>query len=34
MHLVLMIGQLLEIWERNGKAEKDKIEETMKFLEK
>jgi uridine monophosphate synthetase len=32
MHAVLTIGQLLEYWERNGKVEKDKIEETRKFL--
>src|SRR5512147_328139 len=32
MHAVLTIGQLLEYWEENGKAEKDKIEETRKFL--
>jgi uridine monophosphate synthetase len=30
---VLTIGQLLEYWEGNGKVEKDKIEETRKFLE-
>ena len=34
MHAVLKIDQLLEYWERNGKVEKDKIEETMKFLER
>ncbi|OQY90256.1 MAG: orotate phosphoribosyltransferase [Anaerolineae bacterium UTCFX1] len=33
MHAVLTIGQLLEYWEENGKVEKDKIEETRKFLE-
>jgi len=33
MHAVLAIGQLLEYWEENGKVEKDKIEETRKFLE-
>ena len=32
MHAVLTIGQLLEYWEANGKVEKDKIEETRKFL--
>jgi uridine monophosphate synthetase len=32
MHAVLTIGQLLEYWEANGKVEKDKIEETKKFL--
>jgi uridine monophosphate synthetase len=32
MHAVLTIGQLLEYWEENGKAEGDKIEETRKFL--
>jgi uridine monophosphate synthetase len=32
MHAVLTIGQLLEYWERNGKVDKDKIEETRKFL--
>jgi len=32
MHAVLMISQLLEYWESNGKVEKDKIEETRKFL--
>jgi len=34
MHAVLTIGQLLEYWEENGKVEKDKIEETRKFLER
>lgn len=34
MHAVLTIGQLLEYWEGNGKVEKDKIEETRKFLER
>ncbi len=34
MHAVLTIGQLLEYWEKNGKVEKDKIEETRKFLAK
>jgi uridine monophosphate synthetase len=33
MHAVLTIGQLLEYWEGTGKVEKDKIEETRKFLE-
>jgi uridine monophosphate synthetase len=33
MHAVLTIGQLLEYWEGNEKVEKDKIEETRKFLE-
>ena len=32
LHAVLTIGQLLEYWEENGKVEKDKIEETRKFL--
>ena len=32
MHAVLTIGQLLDYWEENGKVEKDKIEETRKFL--
>ena len=32
MHAVLTIGQLLEYWESNGNVEKDKIEETKKFL--
>jgi uridine monophosphate synthetase len=34
MHAVLTIGQLLEYWEETGKVEKDKIEETRKFLER
>jgi len=34
MHAVLTIGQLLDYWEENGKVEKDKIEETRKFLER
>lgn len=34
MHAVLTIGQLLEYWEENGKVDKDKIEETRKFLER
>jgi uridine monophosphate synthetase len=32
MHAVLTIGQLLGHWEETGKVEKDKIEETRKFL--
>jgi len=32
MHAVLTIGQLLEYWESTVKVEKDKIEETRKFL--
>jgi uridine monophosphate synthetase len=32
MQAVLTISQLLEYWEANGKVEKDKIEETRKFL--
>ena len=32
MHAVLTIGQLLEYWEDNGKVEKDKIDQTRKFL--
>jgi uridine monophosphate synthetase len=32
MHAVLTISQLLEYWEGNGKVEKDKIEQTRKFL--
>src|SRR6266536_387067 len=32
MHAVLTISQLLDYWEKNGKVEKDKIEETRKFL--
>jgi uridine monophosphate synthetase len=32
MHAVLTISQLLGYWEANGKVEKDKIEETRKFL--
>jgi len=32
MHAVLTIGQLLDHWEENGKVDKDKIEETRKFL--
>jgi uridine monophosphate synthetase len=33
MHAVLTITQLLDYWEETGKVEKDKIEETRKFLE-
>src|ERR1044071_7481958 len=33
MQAVLTISQLLEYWEANGKVEKDKIEETRKFLQ-
>jgi len=32
MHAVLTISQLLEYWEKTGKVEKDKIEETRRFL--
>jgi uridine monophosphate synthetase len=32
LHAVLTIGQLLEYWEETGKVERDKIEETRKFL--
>src|SRR4030095_10416074 len=32
MHAVLTISQLLGYWEETGKVEKDKIEETRKFL--
>jgi uridine monophosphate synthetase len=32
MHAVLTISQLLGYWEKIGKVEKDKIEETRKFL--
>jgi len=32
MHAVLTITQLLDHWERTGRAEKGKIEETRKFL--
>lgn len=32
MHAVLTITQLLDYWEETGKVEKDKIEETRKFL--
>ncbi len=34
MHAVLTITQLLDYWEKTGKVEKDKIEETRKFLRK
>jgi len=33
MHAVLTITQLLDHWEKNGKVEKNKIEETRKFLQ-
>ncbi len=33
MHAVLTISQLLDYWEKNGKVEKDKIEETRLFLD-
>ncbi len=32
LHAVLTITQLLDYWETTGKVEKDKIEETRKFL--
>jgi orotate phosphoribosyltransferase len=32
MHAVLTIGQLLGYWESTGKVERDKIDETRKFL--
>jgi len=32
LHAVLTITQLLDYWEKTGKVEKDKIEETRKFL--
>ena len=32
MHAVLTITQLLDYWEQTGKVEKDRIEETRKFL--
>jgi orotate phosphoribosyltransferase len=32
MYAVLTITQLLDYWESTGKVEKDKIEETRKFL--
>ena len=34
LHAVLTISQLLEYWGENGKVEKDKIEETRKFLKR
>lgn len=34
MHAVLTITQMLDYWEETGKVEKDKIEETRKFLER
>ena len=34
LHAVLTIIQLLDYWEQTGKVEKDKIEETRKFLRK
>lgn len=33
LHAVLTIADLLNYWEENGKVEKDKIEETKKFLQ-
>ena len=32
MHAVLTISQLLDYWEKTGKVEKDKTEETRTFL--
>jgi uridine monophosphate synthetase len=32
LHAVLTITQLLDYWEKTGRVEKDKIEETRKFL--
>lgn len=32
LHAALIIGQLLDYWEGNGKVEKGKIEETREFL--
>ena len=32
IHAVLTITQLLHYWEKTGKVEKDKIEETRRFL--
>jgi len=32
LHAVLTITQLLDYWEKTGKVEKDKIDETRKFL--
>jgi uridine monophosphate synthetase len=34
LHAVLTITQMLDHWENTGKVEKDKIEETRKFLER
>lgn len=34
MHAVLTITEMLEYWEETGKVDKDKIEETRKFLER
>ena len=34
MHAVLTITQLLDYWEKTGKVEKDKIEDTRKFLKR
>ncbi|HEY9152043.1 MAG TPA: orotate phosphoribosyltransferase [Anaerolineales bacterium] len=34
MHAVLTITQLLDYWEKAGKVEKDRIEETREFLRK
>jgi uridine monophosphate synthetase len=34
MHAVLTISQLLDYWEENGKVDKEKIEETRRFLAK
>ncbi len=34
MHAVLTITQMLDYWEETGKVERDKIEETRKFLER
>jgi uridine monophosphate synthetase len=32
LHAVLTISQMLDYWEKNGKIDKDKVEETRKFL--
>jgi uridine monophosphate synthetase len=32
MHTVLTIGEMLDHWEKTGKVESDKLEETRKFL--
>jgi len=32
LHAVLTISELLDYWEKTGKVEKDKIEETQRFL--